>query len=101
MELWHEEFENGRVEATYKFDGAPDPANNSVSTMSGSLIGGLVDPSTVPPLLSISGSTITFSGRLLSSATVNGTYLPVAGATSPYTVPAPTVGNNFYRAVFP
>lgn len=37
------------------------------------------------------------SGTLLSADTVNGTYLPVAGATSPYTVnPAGTPGK-FYR----
>jgi hypothetical protein len=35
------------------------------------------------------------SGTLVSAPTVNGTYAPVAGATSPYTV-APTVPT-FYR----
>jgi hypothetical protein len=41
---------------------------------------------------------ITYTGTLVSSSTVGGTYSPVVGATSPYTVPTPTVGNQFYRA---
>jgi len=57
---------------------------------------------TAGPTLSIARNganiVITYTGTLHSSATVNGTYLPVAGATSPYTVPTPTVGNQFYRA---
>lgn len=40
---------------------------------------------------------ITFSGTLTSSSTVNGTYTPVSGATSPYTVPT-TGAAGFYRA---
>jgi hypothetical protein len=39
---------------------------------------------------------ITFTGTLTSSPTVNGTYTPVAGATSPYTIPA-TTGAAFYK----
>jgi hypothetical protein len=44
-------------------------------------------------------SQVIFSGSLLSSPTVNGTYTPVSGATSPYTIPAgsPT---QFYRSTF-
>ncbi|MBN8248414.1 MAG: discoidin domain-containing protein, partial [Verrucomicrobia bacterium] len=56
--------------------------------------GGAVVPD---PTISISGSTITFTGTLQSSATLGGTYAPVAGATSPYTIPAET-GVLFYRA---
>jgi hypothetical protein len=40
--------------------------------------------------------TITFTGTLTSSSTVNGTYTAVAGATSPYTVPI-TNGAQFYK----
>lgn len=43
------------------------------------------------------GSVITFVGTLQSSDTVNGSYADVAGATSPYTVPAGTTAK-FYRA---
>jgi hypothetical protein len=39
---------------------------------------------------------ITFTGTLTSSTTVNGTYAPVAGAASPYTVPS-TTGAGFYK----
>jgi hypothetical protein len=41
--------------------------------------------------------TITFSGKLQSSSTVNGTYQDVPGATSPYTVPAESGTLQFYR----
>jgi len=40
---------------------------------------------------------LTYTGTLYSSSTVNGTYTPVAGAVSPYTVPANTT-IQFYRA---
>ena len=42
---------------------------------------------------------ITYTGTLVSAATVNGTYLPVAGASGgSYTVPTGGTGNQFYRA---
>jgi hypothetical protein len=54
------------------------------------------------PTISITRSgantVITYTGTLVSSPTVGGTYSPVVGATSPYTVPTPTVGNQYYRA---
>ncbi len=54
------------------------------------------------PTISISkqgGSyVITYTGVLVSSATVNGTYQPVAGASSPYTVPIGTAQMLFYRS---
>jgi hypothetical protein len=40
---------------------------------------------------------ITYTGTLQSSATANGTYTDVTGATSPYTV-ITTTGSQFYRA---
>jgi hypothetical protein len=45
------------------------------------------------PTVSIAGSVITYTGTLQSSATVNGTFTDVAGASSPYTVTA----TGFYR----
>jgi len=44
------------------------------------------------------GISITFTGKLQSSATVNGTYQDVVGATSPYTAPA-TTGMQFFRSI--
>ena len=41
---------------------------------------------------------ITYTGTLLSSATVSGPYSAVTGATSPYTVPTPGGPHIFYRA---
>jgi len=41
---------------------------------------------------------ITYTGTLQSSATVNGTYLNVNGATSPYTVDTRLAPSTFYRA---
>lgn len=57
---------------------------------------------TAPPAIAIAKSgttaTITFTGTLQSSPTVNGTYNNVTGATNPYTVPAGTT-MMFYRSV--
>jgi hypothetical protein len=62
----------------------------------------LTQGAVTPPELSITTTggaiTITFTGRLQSSATVNGTYQDVTGATSPYPVTTPT-GTRFYRSV--
>ena len=44
------------------------------------------------------GLKITYTGTLLASATVNGTYQAVAGASSPYTVPTGTAVRMFYRS---
>jgi len=58
---------------------------------------------TVPkPTISIArsptGISVTFTGTLQSSTSIMGAFNPVAGATSPYTVPDPT-GTLFFRAV--
>jgi len=42
---------------------------------------------------------ITYTGTLYSSPTVNGTYAPVPGASSPYTVPIGSGPSRFYRSV--
>ena len=58
----------------------------------------------VQPTISISRSgtsfVINYTGTLYSSSTANGTYGPVSGASSPYTVPSNT-SIQFYRASSP
>ena len=58
---------------------------------------GTVAPPSVGIGLSAGGAVITFDGTLQSSATVGGTFENVAGATSPYTVPAGTEAR-YYRS---
>ena len=59
----------------------------------------------VPPAPQLSLSqksgvlTITFTGNLQSSASITGPFSNVTGATSPYTVPAPSGGNLFFRSI--
>jgi len=43
-------------------------------------------------------TTITFTGTLLASPTVDGTYSPVTGAASPYTVPSGSGATMFFRS---
>jgi len=57
---------------------------------------GLLTP--VKPTISISGKTITFTGKLLSSDELNGPYTEVVGATSPRTVDTTAAAKKFYRA---
>lgn len=69
FEIWHEEGESGRAETTFKHQGALDPANGTVSIMSGNLIGTFVDPTGLVPAITnqpaggdfIPGGTITMS----------------------------------------
>ena len=58
---------------------------------------GTYNPVTTPTVGITAAGVITYTGVLQSSATVNGTYAPVAGAVSPYTVPK-TGAAMFYRA---
>lgn len=55
-----------------------------------------------PPTLSVAkvgnAYQLTYTGVLRSSSTVNGTYNPVPGATSPYTIPTSGGPQQFYRA---
>ena len=77
-----------------------DPAHDLVFVAQFRNFGDTFPPA--PPSLSIAKNVsgqpvITYVGTLLSSTTVNGTYLPVVGATSPYLVP--TAGPaKFFRA---
>jgi hypothetical protein len=51
------------------------------------------------PTISVSPhGVITYTGVLRASATVNGTYQPVSGASSPYTIPTSSAPTMFYRA---
>lgn len=63
---------------------------------------GDVAAATIPTIsISRNGSgapIITFTGTLYSSTTVNGTYTPVSGAASPYTVPTTTAATTFFKA---
>jgi hypothetical protein len=61
MQLWHEEFEGGRVEATFKFDGEPDPANGTVSRITSGLIGAYVDPSSLLPVITVQPTNVNFT----------------------------------------
>ena len=62
------------------------------------LVTSVVEPKpTVAIAKSGSGISITFTGKLQSSATVAGPYQDVAGAQSPYAVPNPT-GTMFFRS---
>ena len=66
----------------------------------------VVSPPAVIPTLSVTSNangtfTLTYTGTLLSADTVNGTYAPVSGAASPYTVNPMAVGAKpaqFFRA---
>ena len=49
------------------------------------------------PVISINGSTITFTGKLQGTDTLGGAFSEIANATSPYTIPAET-SVRFYRA---
>ncbi len=70
---------------------------------------GKLVPSTVvkvvapAPQLSLSRTgdviTVTFTGSLQSATSITGPFSNVTGATSPYTVPAPTGGNLFFRSI--
>jgi hypothetical protein len=68
---------------------------NAVQVVSPS---GLFDIVVVTPTISIQGLQITFTGKLLSSDSVNGTYTEVSGATSPFTINPANAAQKFYRA---
>lgn len=63
IQLWHTEGDSGRAEATYKFIGdnntptAADPANGSATAITSGLIGALVDPTSLPPIITTQPAT--------------------------------------------
>jgi len=86
--------------ASYLADGTRvlvnDPTNpNSLKAFRAA--SGGTPPLTVSVGRSGSSVVITYTGTLESSATVNGTYSNVPGATSPYTVPTGAAPAQFYR----
>jgi hypothetical protein len=62
------------------------------------LVTGVVEPPEITIEKSAAGITITFTGTLQSSATIDGSFQDVAGAQSPYVVPDPA-GALFFRSV--
>ncbi len=90
----------GNGAPTPELDGNQNASNYSVQRIR---IGTNVAPRPpdTTPTISIqqteTGAVITFTGVLESAGTLDGTYAPVAGATSPYTVPDAT-SQQFYRA---
>ena len=85
------------------YDGIALGATNMVllddSTVSSSLQAYRAVTVSPTPTISISRQgVITYTGVLKSSATVNGTYQTVVGATSPYTIPTSAGSMMFYRA---
>lgn len=75
----------GSTENGWAFGGTPRAGINGIQLV---VPTGAVDAPTAAPTISIAGNKITFTGTLQSSATVNGTYSDVAGAGSPFTIPA-------------
>lgn len=73
------------------------PAKSDTSSVV-KLIAGVVEPPTLSISTSGAGVSITFTGKLQSSASVTGPYQDVAGATSPHVVAAPA-GMMFFRSV--
>ena len=62
IEVAHQEGGGGDgSEVYYKYSGAPDPANGTVSNVRGSVIGIFVDPATLPPLITNAPGNIAFN----------------------------------------
>ncbi|MSU34735.1 MAG: hypothetical protein EXS36_06410 [Pedosphaera sp.] len=59
---------------------------------------GLFETVAVKPAISIQGLTITFTGKLLQAATVNGAYGEVSGAKSPFLIDPAGAVQKYYRA---
>lgn len=78
------------IEATTETMGASDAPRAPINAVQLISPTGLLDQVSTTPTISIARSAtstaITYTGRLQSADTVNGTYTDVAGATSPYTV---------------
>ena len=69
FELYHQEGDGGRVEATYKLATEADPVNGTASRLTGNVVGAMVDPSSLLPVITAhptlvnfnAGGTITFN----------------------------------------
>ena len=101
IEAVHSEGGGGdNLAATYIIVGSPDPANGDPSALTGSVIGTMGVAGAPALTLTKEGTAwkITYEGTLVSSDTAGGTYVPVQGATSPYTVDT-TGSAKFFRSV--
>jgi len=75
FELYHQESDGGRVEATYKLASEADPVNGTASRFTGNVVGAMVDPSSLLPVITAhptlanftAGGTINFSVTATSS----------------------------------
>jgi len=86
--LYHSEPEGGQSCATFKLVGEADPANAVASRMTGNLIGALIDPSSLPPLITNQPVSVDF--------TLGGTFSLSVGVDSKET---PTY--QWYRGITP
>jgi hypothetical protein len=81
IQLWHQEGDSGRAEATMKFIGdnntptEADPANGSATRITSGVIGALVDPTSLPPV-------ITAQPTNIANFTAGGTFTMGITATS-------------------
>ena len=91
---------------TYQYDGVTVDSTGLVvindTTNPNSLVAYRAVTALPTPTLSVgkqgSAWVISYTGVLKSSATVNGTYQPVTGASNPYTIPTSVAPMMFYRA---
>ena len=112
--LYHSEPEGGQSCATFKLAGEADPVNGTASRMTGNLIGTLIDPSSLPPLITNQpvnvdftlGGTINLSVGVDSAAPPTYQWYrgltPVSGATNQtLTIPNATLAavGSYYVAV--
>ena len=75
FELYHQEGDGGRVEATYSLTTEAEPVNGTASRFTGNLVGAMVDPSSLLPVITAhptlvnfnAGGTINFSVTATSS----------------------------------
>jgi hypothetical protein len=74
---YHSEPEGGHAEMTFKLAGQPDPVNGVVSRLTGNLIGALVDPSSVPPIITRPPTNIDYTiGSTITLTVVADSALP-------------------------
>lgn len=61
FQLWHVESDSGRAEVTFKYAGEPDPVNGSACRITTAYIGALVDPTSLPPLITTQPTNVFFN----------------------------------------
>jgi hypothetical protein len=76
--LYHAEGDSGRAEATFKYADEPDPVNGTVSRIAAPMIGALVDPTSLPPLITTQPTNVNFNvGDTLNFGVAVDSALPV------------------------